>query len=85
MFLDRPILRIKDKLEFTRKYEEEFLEKMKLLSNSPATKYTRASEFVEQIAMETKKMLNSEEAYQTDEGIFLSIISTLGLVRINEK
>ena len=60
-------------LEFTRKYEEEFLEKMKLLSNSPATKYTRASEFVEQIAMETKKMLNSEEAYQTDEGIFLSI------------
>ena len=62
-----------DELEFTRKYEEEFLGKMKLLSNTPATKYTRASEFVQQIAEETKKLLDSGEAYQTEEGIFLRI------------
>ena len=62
-----------DELEFTRKYEEEFLGKMELLSNTPATKYTRASEFVQQIAEETKKFLDSGEAYQTEEGIFLRI------------
>ena len=62
-----------NELEFTKKYEEEFLGKMKLLSNIPATKYTRASEYVEQIATETRKMLDSGEAYQTDEGIFLKI------------
>ena len=62
-----------NELEFTKKYEEEFLGKMKLLSNTPATKYTRASEYVEQIATETRKMLDSGEAYQTDEGIFLKI------------
>ena len=62
-----------DELTFTRKYEEEFLGKMKLLSNTPATKYTRASDFVQQIAEETKKLLDVGEAYQTDEGIFLRI------------
>jgi len=62
-----------DELEFTRKYEDEFLEKMKLLSNTPATKYTRASDFVKQIAEETKKLLDAGEAYQTDDGIFLRI------------
>ena len=60
-------------LEFTRKYENEFLDKMKLLSNTPATKYTRASDFVKQIAEETKKLLDVDEAYQTEEGIFLRI------------
>ncbi len=60
-------------LEFTRKYENEFLDKMKLLSNTPATKYTRASDFVKQIAEETKKLLDAEEAYQTEEGVFLRI------------
>ena len=59
--------------DFTRKYEEEFLGKMKLLSNTPATKYTRASDFVQQIAEESKKLLDVGEAYQTDEGIFLRI------------
>ncbi len=62
-----------DELAFTRKYEEEFLGKMKSLSNTPATKYTRASDFVQQIAEETKKLLNTDEAYQTEEGIFLRI------------
>lgn len=62
-----------DELIFTKKYEKEFLDKMKLLSNLPATKYTRASDFVEQIARETKKLLDKGEAYQTDEGIFLQI------------
>jgi len=62
-----------DELEFTRKYEDEFLGKMKLLSNTPATKYTRASDFVKQIAEETKKLLDAGEAYQTDDGIFLRI------------
>ena len=62
-----------DELEFTRKYENEFLDKMKLLSNTPATKYTRASDFVKQIAEETKKLLDADEAYQTEEGIFLRI------------
>ena len=62
-----------DEFTFTQKYEKEFLEKMNLLSNSPATKYTRASEFVHQIAQETKKLLEAGEAYQTDEGIFLKI------------
>ena len=60
-------------LEFTRKYENEFLDKMKLLSNTPATKYTRASDFVKQIAEETKKLLDADEAYQTEEGVFLRI------------
>ena len=60
-------------LEFTRKYENEFLDKMKSLSNTPATKYTRASDFVKQIAEETKKLLDADEAYQTEEGIFLRI------------
>ena len=60
-------------LEFTRKYENEFLDKMKSLSNIPATKYTRASDFVKQIAEETKKLLDAEEAYQTEEGVFLRI------------
>ena len=63
-----------DELIFTRKYEKEFLDKMKLLSNLPATKYTRASDFVEQIARETKKLLDKGEAYQTDEGIFLKML-----------
>jgi len=62
-----------DELAFTRKYEEEFLGKMKSLSNTPATKYTRASDFVQQIAEETKKLLDVGEAYQTEEGIFLRI------------
>jgi cysteinyl-tRNA synthetase len=62
-----------DELTFTRKYEKEFLGKMESLSNLPATKYTRASEFVEQIARETKKLLDKDEAYQTEEGIFLRI------------
>ena len=62
-----------DELEFTKKYEDEFLNKMKLLSNTPATKYTRASDFVQQIAEETKKLLDAGEAYQTEEGIFLKI------------
>jgi len=62
-----------DELDFTRKYEKEFLDKMELLSNIPATKYTRASEFVQQIAEETKKLLDRGEAYQTEEGIFLRI------------
>ena len=62
-----------DELEFTGQYEKEFLDKMKQLSNIPATKYTRASEFVQQIAEETKKLLDSGEAYQTEEGIFLRI------------
>ena len=62
-----------DELDFTRKYEKEFLDKMELLSNIPATKYTRASEFVQQIAEETKKLLDKGEAYQTEEGIFLRI------------
>ena len=62
-----------DEFTFTQKYEKEFLEKMKLLSNTSATNYTRASEFVKQIADETKKLLDAGEAYQTDEGIFLRI------------
>ena len=62
-----------DELDFTHKYEKEFLDKMELLSNIPATKYTRASDFVQQIAEETKKLLDSGEAYQTEEGIFLRI------------
>ena len=62
-----------DEFTFTQKYEKEFLEKMNLLSNTPATKYTRASEFVKKIAEETKKLLDAGEAYQTDEGIFLRI------------
>jgi cysteinyl-tRNA synthetase len=62
-----------DELDFTRKYEKEFLDKMELLSNIPAAKYTRASEFVQQIAEETKKLLDRGEAYQTEEGIFLRI------------
>ena len=62
-----------DELDFTRKYEKEFLDKMKLLSNIPATKYTRASDFVQQIAEETKKLWDNGEAYQTEEGIFLRI------------
>ena len=62
-----------DELEFTKKYEDEFLNKMKLLSNTPATKYTRASDFVQQIAEETKKLLDAGEAYQTEECIFLKI------------
>ena len=62
-----------DEFDFTRKYEKEFLDKMELLSNIPATKYTRASDFVQQIAEETKKLLDSGEAYQTEEGIFLRI------------
>ena len=62
-----------DELEFTKKYEDEFLDKMRLLSNTSATKYTRASEFVQQIAEATKKLLDSGEAYQTEEGIFLKI------------
>ncbi len=62
-----------DELEFTSKYENEFLEKMKLLSNTSATKYTRASEFIQQIARATKKLLDNGEAYPTDEGIFLRI------------
>ena len=60
-------------LEFTRKYENEFLDKMKSLSNTPATKYTRASDFVKQIAEETKKLLDADEAYLTEEGVFLRI------------
>ena len=62
-----------DEFTFTQKYEREFLEKMSLLSNTPATKYTRASEFVHQIAQETKKLLDAGEAYQTNEGIFVRI------------
>ena len=62
-----------DELEFTKKYEIEFLDKMRLLSNTEATKYTRASDFVEQIAKETKKLLDLGEAYETEEGIFLRI------------
>ena len=41
-----------DELEFSLQYEKEFLGKMKLLANTSATKYTRASDFVEQIAAE---------------------------------
>lgn len=62
-----------DELEFTKKYEDEFLDKMKLLCNTSATKYTRASDFVQQIAEATKKLVDSNEAYQTEEGIFLKI------------
>jgi len=62
-----------DELIFTQKYEEEFLNKMKLLSNLPATKYTRASDFVQQIAEATKNLLDTGDAYQTDAGIFLTI------------
>ena len=62
-----------DELIFTHKYEEEFLNKMKLLSNLPATKYTRASNFVQQIAEATKNLLDTGDAYQTDAGIFLTI------------
>ena len=62
-----------DELIFTQKYEEEFLNKMKLLSNLPATKYTRASNFVQQIAEATKNLLDTGDAYQTDAGIFLTI------------
>ena len=64
-----------DELEFTKKYEDEFLDKMKLLCNTSATKYTRASDFVQQIAEATKKLVDSGEAYQTEEGIFLKIKS----------
>ena len=62
-----------DELEFSLQYEKEFLGKMKLLSNTSATKYTRASDFVEQIAAESRKLLEKGEAYQTDQGIFLRI------------
>ena len=62
-----------DELIFTQKYEEEFLNKMKLLSNLPATKYTRASNFVQPIAEATKNLLDTGDAYQTDAGIFLTI------------
>ena len=62
-----------DELSFTKKYETEFLDKMRLLSNTDASKYTRASDFVEKIAKETKKLLDLGEAYQTEEGIFLRI------------
>ena len=46
---------------------------MELLSNIPATKYTRASDFIQQIAEATKKLLDTDEAYQTEAGIFLRI------------
>ena len=59
-----------DEFTFTQKYEREFLDNMALLSNTHATKYTRASDFVEKIAMETRKLLESGEAYQTDQGVF---------------
>jgi len=62
-----------DELSFTKKYETEFLDKMRLLSNTEATKYVRASDFVEKIAKETKKLLDLGEAYETEEGIFLRI------------
>ena len=62
-----------DEESFTQKYEDEFLDKMKKLSNTFATKYTRASEFVNQIALETKKLLDSGDAYQTQQGVFVRI------------
>ena len=62
-----------DEFTFTQKYEKEFLDNMALLSNTYASKYTRASEFVGKIAEETKKLLESGEAYQTDQGVFVRI------------
>ena len=62
-----------DEFTFTQKYEKEFLDNMALLSNTYASKYTRASEFVVKIAEETKKLLESGEAYQTDKGVFVRI------------
>ena len=62
-----------DEFTFTQKYEKEFLDNMALLSNTYASKYTRASDFVEKIAEETKKLLESGEAYQTDQGVFVRI------------
>ena len=62
-----------DEFTFTQKYEREFLDNMALLSNTHATKYTRASDFAEKIAMETRKLLEAGEAYQTEQGVFVRI------------
>ena len=54
---------------FTQKYEKEFLDNMALLSNTYASKYTRASEFVGKIGNTLGNLSTIEEGKSINEGL----------------
>ena len=59
--------------KFTRKYEEIFLNDIKLLNIKPASKYARATEHIKDMIALIKVLMKKKLAYKAEDGIYFSI------------
>ena len=59
--------------EFTKKYEEAFLEDEKKLNIKKAVKYSRATDHIKEMVSLIEKLLKKNIAYKADDGIYFNI------------
>ncbi|MBT4165592.1 cysteine--tRNA ligase [archaeon] len=59
--------------EFTKKYEEAFLQDEKTLNIEPATKYPKATEHIKEMVNLIQSLLKKEIAYKKQDGIYFNI------------
>ncbi len=74
---DKIILRAKKEkkkwLELARFFEKEYLKDMKALKIDSVTRYARATEHIEEIQSQVKRLLKKGYAYQIEDGIYYDI------------
>lgn len=59
--------------EFTRKYESLFLQDLRELNILPASKLTRATEYIDSMVSLIKELIKKGYAYKTSDGIYFNI------------
>ncbi len=59
--------------EFTKKYEEAFLEDEKKLNIKKASKYSKATDHIKEMVSLIEKLLKKKIAYKADDGIYFNI------------
>jgi len=56
--------------DLARKYEEAYMEDMHALGNDSVNKYARATNYIDQIVTQIKKLIDGGFAYKTSDGIY---------------
>jgi cysteinyl-tRNA synthetase len=57
-----------------KRFEEEYLKDMELLSVNSVTKYARATDYIKEIISQTERLLEKDFAYVLEDGIYYDIL-----------
>ncbi len=64
--------------ELARKYEQSYLEEMRLLGNTSVTRYARATDYISDIIRQVSVLVDQGNAYVAEDGVYFDT-STFGL------